>query len=195
MWSRLGAGLALLAGLLVLASPLAASAEEPVEFTGGYAVDTVGALTGREGEVQAALDGLYEATDIQLFIVFVSTFEEPSDAAEWADEVAISNGLGARDLLLAVATGERTYALSVDQAFPLSDQQLERVEIEIESYLVNDDWAGAVIGGAEALEAEAGGRRRGPERSRYRPGPTLPTPGRPRNPRASPCCRSWARSP
>ena len=110
MWSRLGAGLALLAGMLVLAaplaSPLAASAEEPVDLAGAYAVDTVGALAGREGEVQTALDDLYQATDIQLFIVFVDSFENPSDAVEWADEVAISNGLGARDLLLAVATGE-----------------------------------------------------------------------------------------
>src|SRR5690606_4670073 len=30
-------------------------------------------------------------------------------------------------------------------------------EIEIESYLVDDDWAGAVIGGAQALEREATG--------------------------------------
>jgi uncharacterized membrane protein YgcG len=161
MWSRLGAAAALLAGALVLvaplASPLAASAEEPVEFVGGYAVDTVGALAGRETEVQGALDGLYEQTDLQLFIVFVGTFENPSDAVEWADQTAIMNGLGARDLLLAIATTERTYALSVDDAFPLSDEQLDRVEIEIESYLVDDDWAGAVVGGADALESEAAG--------------------------------------
>ncbi len=157
MWSRLGAALALLTGMFVLAAPLAAVAEEPVDLGGAYVVDTVGALSGRESQVQAALDELYDQANIQLFVVFVDSFENPGDGVEWADEVAISNNLGARDLLLAVATGERTYALSVDQAFPLSNDQLDRVEIEIESFLVDDDWAGAAIGGAQALQAEATG--------------------------------------
>ena len=156
MWSRLGAGLALLTGMFVLASPLAAGAEEPVDLGGAYVVDTVGALSGREAEVQAALDDLYAQADIQLFVVYVDSFENPSDGVEWADRVAIENNLGTRDLLLAVATGERSYALSVDNAFPLTDAQLDAVERDIESYLVDDDWAGAVIGAVDSLKAESG---------------------------------------
>ena len=124
--------------------------------------------------------------------MFVESFENPSDAVEWADEVAVANGLGARDLLLAVATGERTYALSIDDAFPLSDDQVEQVELEIESYLVDDDWAGAAIGGALALQAEVAGVAEPNEPGTDAPGTNDPAQTRPT---ASPCCQSWARSP
>ncbi len=155
-WSS-GAAIALLAGAFVLTAPLAASAEDPVDLAGAYVVDTVGATAGDEAQMQSALDDLYDRTQIQLFAVFVDSFTNPSDAGEWADAVAIDNNLGRDDVLLAVATGDRVYATSVDAGFRLSDAQLTRVEQAIEAQLVDDDWSGAVVAGAEALEVEATG--------------------------------------
>ncbi|CAN5139801.1 hypothetical protein BH09ACT5_BH09ACT5_04450 [soil metagenome] len=156
MLSRLGAVLVLAAGMLALSAP-AAHADDPVDLDGAYVLDTVGALAGRETEVQAALDSAYERARMQLFVVFVDTFDNPSDAVDWADETAVGNNLGTNDLLLAVAIDDRQYALSLDSAFPLSDSQLDVVESAIEDRLRDSDWAGAAIAGAQALEAEATG--------------------------------------
>ena len=155
MLRRLGAVLALSAGMLLLAGP--AHAETPVDLSGDYVVDTVGALSGDEAEVGAALDSLYERARIQLFVVFVDTFESPSDPGDWANETAISNGLGSNDVLLAVAIGDRQYSLSTADDFTLNDSQLDTVDAAIEERLRDDDWSGAAIAGAKALEAQATG--------------------------------------
>ena len=157
MPSRLGASLALGAALLLFAAAPAAHAEDPVDLEGAYVLDTVGAISGSEAEVQSALDSLFARADIGLYVVYVDTFTNPADPVEWADQTAVQNFLGTRDLLLAVATGDRLYSMSIDDAFPLSDAQLDRVEAAVETGLRESDWAGAAIAGAQALEAEAGG--------------------------------------
>jgi uncharacterized membrane protein YgcG len=157
MVKRIGVSTALLAGLLVLAAPAAAHAEDPVDLGGAYVLDTVGAVTGDESRITSALDSLWERANLQLFVVYVSTFTGASDPVDWADITAIDNGLGANDLLLAVAIDDRQYALSVDSGFPLSDAQLGDAEQAIESELRNDNWAEAAIAGAQSLEASATG--------------------------------------
>ena len=162
---RLAAVVALSAGMLALALP--AHAEDPVDLSGAYVLDSVGAISGEEAEVTAALDDLYERARIQLFVVYVSTFDNPASAIDWADETAVQNNLGANDLLLAVAVDDRQYAISVDPAFTLSDSQLDSVESAIEGRLRDSDWSGAAIAGAQELEAQATGV--------VGPGPTTPT--------------------
>src|SRR3954469_9154696 len=130
MPGRLAAVLVLSAGMLALASP--ALADDPVDLSGEYVLDTVGAISGDETEVTAALDDLYERARIQLFVVYVSSFDNPSNAVDWADETALQNNLGTNDLLLAVAVDDRQYAISIDPAFTLSDSQLDTVEGAIE---------------------------------------------------------------
>ena len=157
MWSRIGAGTVILAGLLVLGAP-AAVAEDPVDLSGAYIVDKVRAITPDEGtQILGALDSLYTRASIQLFVVYVDSFSNPTDPVDWADTVAIDNGLGGNDVLLAVAVDDRQYALSIDDSFTLSDAQITVVEQAIESELRDDNWAQAAITGAQTLEAEATG--------------------------------------
>lgn len=157
MLSRLGAALALSTGLLLATAAPAAHAEDPVDLDGAYVLDTVGAISGSEDRVRDALDSLYQRADIQLFVVYVDGFSNPSDPVDWADTTAIDNGLGTNDVLLAVAIEDRQFALSIDSAFTLSDPQLDVVEAAIERELSQDDWAAAAIVGAQTLEAEATG--------------------------------------
>ena len=156
MLSRLGAVLALSAGMLVLSAP-AAHADDPVDLGGAYVLDTVGAISGDEAAVGDALDSLYDRARIQLFVVYVDSFTNPSDAFDWADRTAVQNNFGTNDVLLAVAIGERNYALSAASDFSLSDAQLDTVDAAIEERLRDDDWSGAAIAGAKSLEAEATG--------------------------------------
>lgn len=139
----------LLASLLTFAFLIGpAQAVEPFNVV-GEVTDQVGALGDRTGEVEAALERLSDDTPLQLFVVYVDSFEG-LDGLTWANETAIASGLGDEDLLLAVAIGERRYGVSVAEATPLSEEWLSAVRTErIEPALSTEDWAGAGIAAAE----------------------------------------------
>ncbi|WP_188037697.1 TPM domain-containing protein, partial [Actinotalea sp. JY-7885] len=148
-------GLAL-TSLLPGAAHAAVRAEPPLAVEGEI-TDPAGALRGREAQVQEALDELADATPYQLFVVFVDSFDG-LDPFEWANETAVESGLGTNDVLLAVAVEDRQYATSVDDAVPLSDEQLARIDAErVEPRLRDGDWAGAAIGAAEGIQDAARG--------------------------------------
>lgn len=148
----------LLAAALVLCGGTAAFATKPMPFNGAYVVDSAGVLGSRAGEVTTAIDALANDHRLNLFVVYVDTFTGAASRDDWADETAILNGLGVNDILLAVATKDRLYQLSVDPSFPLSDDELAQVEQQATvPSLRASDWAGAAINTATALgEISAG---------------------------------------
>ena len=144
-------------GVLVLLGLLAppAAAVPPFDVPGQITEQAgVGVDTGR---VQAALDDLREATGTQLFVVFVDSFDG-QDGESWANATARESGLGASDVLLAVATGDRRYGLSVDEGFRLSDAEIDELLVnEVEPRLAEDDWTGAAVALADGLRGESSG--------------------------------------
>lgn len=154
--SRLAVGLALAAALLV-ACGIGSSGSDPRRLD-GQVTDDVGALDGRTGEVDDALRRLQDETGLQLFVVYVRSFGGRS-GPEWAEQTAVRSGLGDRDALLAVATGDRLYAYLVDDGVPLTDAQLDEVAaVAIEPALRANDWAGAAIGAADGYRAALTGQ-------------------------------------
>lgn len=154
--SALGAGL--LVAALFVTIPTAAHAEDPVEFGPSHIADKAGVLDGRESEVAQAIDSLYADTRVDLYIAYVDSFTGVADRRQWADQTADKNGMGTNDVLLAVATDEREYQLSVAPGFQLTDAQLQEVETNaIEPALRVNDWAGAGIGAAGGLAASIAG--------------------------------------
>ncbi|TFB48731.1 TPM domain-containing protein [Cryobacterium tagatosivorans] len=160
------AGWTIASGLLLSALALSAPGvahgvahvEDPVIFGASHIVDRVDALGDREADVQAALDRLNEDTQTDLFVVYVASFTGAADREAWADETAVKNGLGTNDALLAVATSDRQYQLSVAAGFPLTDAELTEIQtVAIEPALRENDWAGAAIGAAEGLSASITG--------------------------------------
>ncbi|HWU05500.1 MAG TPA: TPM domain-containing protein, partial [Streptomyces sp.] len=143
---------------IALAGGPGARAEDPVPLSrDGQITDRVGALGGRESQVEAALDRLFEERQVQLFVVYVRDFSG-RDARTWTDETANRNGLGQEDVLLAVATHDRQYAYSVDQGSRLTDAQLQDVaNTAVEPALRQNDWAGAAIGAADGYAAVLAG--------------------------------------
>ncbi|MCW6005442.1 TPM domain-containing protein [Micromonospora sp. CPCC 205371] len=147
--------LASMIGAALVAAP--ARADSPMRLD-GQITDEVGALDGREPEVTAALDRLRDASGLQLFVVYVRSFDG-TPAQEWADETATRSDLGRRDALLAVATRDRAYAYAFDAAYPLTDAQLDEVAAAaIEPALRENDWAGAAIGAADGYRAVLAGQ-------------------------------------
>ncbi|WP_049821062.1 TPM domain-containing protein [Kineococcus radiotolerans] len=143
-----------LAGALVGLAP-AASAVPPFRLA-EQVTDQVGALAGQEQRVTDAAAALRSGTGVQLWVVYVDSFDG-SDGQTWADRTAVTSGLGADDVLLAVATGDRAYAYSVDEGFRLDDGQVQEVARDTEAELADDDWAGAAVAGAESLDEELTG--------------------------------------
>jgi hypothetical protein len=142
------AALALLAPGQVRAAP----ADDPVDLGGAYVLDRSGVLDGDTTAVRESIDRLFEARGIQLFVVYVDEFTGTSSDQDWANETAILSGLGDRDILLAIATEERIYRVSVADAFPLTDDQLAQVATDsLIPGLRDDDWEGGVVAYADGL--------------------------------------------
>jgi len=153
MKSRIVLGAALVIAFLTLAP--AAHAQDPVDLAGAYVLDQSGVVTGDEARIETALDRLYDEAQIQLFVVYVDSFTGADSAADWADTTAELSGLGSSDALLAVATDDRQYQLSVTDDFPLSDSDLtEIVDNTLIPQLREDNWADAAIDFAGGLRGE-----------------------------------------
>jgi uncharacterized membrane protein YgcG len=157
VWLARAAALVMATSWLVmwwLAAPTAADEPFAVE---GLITDRVGALAGREDEVEAAQDRLFDDHRLDLFVVYVNDFSGRT-AQEWADETALRSQLDLNQALLAVATGERVYHLSVDADYPLTDEQLAEIRaVAVTPVLRENDWAGAAIGAADGLGAALSG--------------------------------------
>jgi uncharacterized membrane protein YgcG len=122
-----------------------ASAEPPVEVT-DQITDQVGVLgTGKPAAERAVAD-LAAEDDLNLYAVFVSSFDN-ADPGEWAEDTAQLSDLDETDVLLAVAVGDATYEYGywVADDFPLSEVDLERaVTGEVDPRLAAGDRSGAV---------------------------------------------------
>jgi uncharacterized membrane protein YgcG len=140
-----------LLALLLLAWPGIALADPPQRL-GSDIVDRAGALTGDDtARIREALDTLRTETGMQLFVVFVGSFDGAT-GHDWADDSARLSQLGPRDVLFAVAVEDRAYGLSVDTDLPLDQRALDDLmSRDVEPRLAVDDWAGAVVALSEGL--------------------------------------------
>ncbi|WP_171203930.1 TPM domain-containing protein, partial [Pseudokineococcus marinus] len=134
--------------LLVVGAP-SASAVAPLRLD-EQVTDQVGALAGDEQQVEQALADLRAETGVQLFVVFVDSFDGLG-GQEWAQQTGDISQLGDGDGVLAVATGDRAYGSVVD-----ADVDAPAANAAAEGRLAQDDWAGAVEAYADALASSAG---------------------------------------
>ena len=101
-----------LGGMMVLA-PLAAQAEQPPRLGDSQIFDGADVLSDAEEQAaDARLDALADETGLELWVVYVETFDSPADSADWANATADLNGLGNDQYLLAVATEGRQLYLA-----------------------------------------------------------------------------------
>ncbi len=141
----LAASVIFLLAAAIGASP--AQAEEPIDVT-GQITDRANALGSDEAEVRRALDRFFDRTGLQLFVVYVPTFDDLT-GAEWAARTSEKSGLGRADVLLVVATKDRAYGYDTDNA-TFTDEDLETIDrTRILPALRNDDFAGAAIEAAD----------------------------------------------
>ncbi|MCW2163950.1 putative membrane protein YgcG, contains a TPM-fold domain [Microbacterium hydrothermale] len=158
-------GVVVIAVLTILGMPLTAAAVPPPSLGSSYVVDRIDALTdAQEAEVQSRLSALSAQTGLDLWVVYVDAFTDPSDAQDWANDTANQNQLNARQYVLAVAVDGDAFSfyLSGDvDSGELSAAQLSSIEQDrIQPALEAGDDAGAAIAAADgirAAHAQAGG--------------------------------------
>ncbi|WAC68025.1 TPM domain-containing protein [Microbacterium sp. SL75] len=160
----------LLAFVGVLVAPLSAAAIPPPTLGSSYVLDQADALTdAQEADVQRRLLTLSEQTGLDLWVVYVDGFQDPTGADDWANETANRNRLGPNQYLLAVAIEGDTfqYYLSGDvDAGGISAAQLTSIEQDqVQPALEAGDDAGAAVAAADGLRtahAKAGGNMPNP---------------------------------
>ena len=141
----------------MLTAVASASATPPVDLNDTFVTDQSDVLSpAEESQANKRLAAASEETGIDLFVVFVDDFTDPSDRIEWADATAIQNGLGDSQYLLAVSTDGRQFFISASNDGPLRDSQITSIENKILPELRDNDWLGAVTVAAEQVESEKG---------------------------------------
>ncbi len=158
---RAGGALALAATLLTflvtLGAAAPAAAAGPVTIGSAHVVDQSGVLTPSDtATVQSALDRLTTATGLQLYVVYVPDFGG-QDPTAWAQASLQASGLGTNDVILAVATQARRYALASGPLGTVTSAQLQQVYTKVGTSLHSNDWAGAAVAAADGLRAAATG--------------------------------------
>lgn len=140
----------LMAGLL--AAP-GAVAEPPVRLA-TQLTDNAGVLSAAQrGNVQRAIDRLYDDRHIKLWVVFVEDFARQNPVG-WAQNTMQLSDFGDDDVLLAVATVDRAFAFQVPNTVTTSARADDIRRNSVTPALRRDDWAGAAIAAANGLNSE-----------------------------------------
>jgi hypothetical protein len=151
---RLPAVLVPLAALVLLGGG-PALAEPPFDVP-DQVTDRAGVLVGDESAVEAAVAELQAEEQLQLFVVYVDSFDG-LDPGEWGTRTAELSGLGGNDVLFAVAVEDRRYTYNPPADFPLSDQEIEElIASDVEPELTAGDFDGAAVAFAEGLGSGGG---------------------------------------
>lgn len=146
-----------LASCLALLPAQGASAEEPMELT-GLVTDTTNTLSNSDiSEIEDASASLESATGSSLYVVIVSTFENPNVGNDWASAVALDSQLGINDIVLYIGTDAGEYGLNVDQSLSLSSADRESIQNDILPLVNQRDFVGAAVQAASELEQALNG--------------------------------------
>ena len=154
---RIGRRLLALIGVIGALLFLTPSAQATAPFRlSGPLVDQVGALGSRTADVQNAQTSLLNKDKIQLWVVYVDHFTDPTTPQNWASQTYSTSQLGSNDVLLTVATVDRAAYFGASSS-TLSSAKLNSIYLDdIKPKVAQGDWAGAAITAANSLESAAG---------------------------------------
>lgn len=119
--------------------------------------DGASALSDAERQdVLAAIGRLADESDLRMFVVYIESFDG-IDPVDWANASANQSGLGAEDLLLAIATADHEFGLSADSNVALTDGQLRQIDRAVASAVEDERWAPAASDAADDVRRALAG--------------------------------------
>jgi uncharacterized membrane protein YgcG len=137
------------ASALVLLSGSPALAEEPFRLD-EQVVDEAD-VVGDETALDDALDELQTEDGIQLFVVYVDSFDDLT-AGEWMQETRELSGLGGNDALLAVAVDDRNYGFTVPDGADVTVSEANTLAGQaVEPEFQDGEWATGAVAFADIL--------------------------------------------
>ena len=168
----LALGAAFVAALLGSMATLAA-----IPTLGEAITDETGLLDEGRERIEAAQTRLFDATGVQLYVLFVET-TDGMDVRDYAVAVGQDNDLGERDALLVVAVDDRFDWLELGAGLSedVSQNELDGIIGDLEDRLRDGDFAGAAVTAAEGLQAAIPGTAP-PPATAVPPATTRPVPG------------------
>jgi len=152
MRARLAVVTGLVLAMIGVLFALPAAATPPVTLGSGFVTDQAGVLSASErSDLDQRLGTLSQERRIELFVVLVDEFTDPSDRIAWTNRVADDNGLGPSQYLLAIATQGRQYFISGLSGGPVSDERLTEIERTMQPDLQQNRWADAIATAADGF--------------------------------------------
>ncbi|KGN40446.1 hypothetical protein N801_08430 [Knoellia aerolata DSM 18566] len=120
--------------------------------------DRAGVLGSELTSLRAGLEEVRVSDGVQIFVVFVDTFDGLSGEA-WAEQTFSMSGMGGDDVLVAVAVQERRYGTWTTAESGISPGEDSQVRArDIEPALADNDWSGAVRAAGEGYGRAVSGR-------------------------------------
>jgi hypothetical protein len=144
-----------LTATLLLAAGGPALADPPFGVS-GRVTDQAGVLSSSDKDrVEQAIDELQKNEGISEYVVLVDSFDG-QNGKQWVAQTAEQSGLGANDVMLAVAVGgERHYGVHPGSAIDADKLNTVLVD-DVEPKLSSGDWAGAAVALADGLGGGSG---------------------------------------
>ncbi|ODR15802.1 TPM domain-containing protein [Mycolicibacterium porcinum] len=139
---RIARLLSMLLAILMTALVVApgAAAEPPLRLA-TQLTDNAGVLSAAQrGNVQRAIDRLYDDRHIKLWVVFTEDFARQNPVG-WAQNTMQLSDFGDDDALLAVATVDRAFAFQVPDTVTSSARADDIRRNSVTPALRRDDWA------------------------------------------------------
>ena len=138
-----------------------ALAAEPMQITGTTVYDSTNSL-GDTATLKSKISNLSSKYNVDLHVVTIDKFENPSTSSSWTKALATKNNWGSADVVLVIATESRqAYFLAGSTKTLSSDQQTKVYQNYIKPKLQNSDYAGAALAAVEGIEAQKGGSSSG----------------------------------
>lgn len=160
----LAAGLSCAPAVLPVGSAFlstSAQAADPMQITGTTVYDSTNSL-GDTATLKSKISNLSKKYNVDLHVVTIDKFENPSTSSSWTKALATKNNWGSADVVLVIATESRqAYFLAGSTKTLSSDQQTKVYQNYIKPKLQNSDYAGAALAAVEGIEAQKGGSSSG----------------------------------
>ena len=138
-----------------------AQAADPMQITGTTVYDSTNSL-GDTATLKSKISNLSSKYNVDLHVVTIDKFENPSTSSSWTKALATKNNWGSADVVLVIATESRqAYFLAGSTKTLSSDQQTKVYQNYIKPKLQNSDYAGAALAAVEGIEAQKSGSSSG----------------------------------
>ena len=129
-----------------------AQAADPMQITGTTVYDSTKSL-GDTATLKSKISALSKKHNVDLHVVVIDKFENPSTSSSWTKALATKNNWGSADVVLVIATESRqAYFLAGSTKTLSSDRQTKVYPDYIKPKLQNSEYSGAALAAVEGIE-------------------------------------------